>query len=94
MITVEDAIEIVKRYLGIDENSSLFIMMDKTKEFEFGWIFFYQTTNYIVIDGVKIGLGGNAPLIVDKRDGSLHVTGTAYPHEKYVEDYVRNAKDL
>lgn len=37
---------------------------------------------------MKIGLGGNAPLIVDRRDGSIYVTGTAYSYEKYVKEYI------
>lgn len=66
-------------------------MEDQTVEFEYGWVFFYQTTDCIEIAGVKVGLGGNAPIIVDKRDGSVHVTGTAYPHEKYIRDYIEKA---
>jgi hypothetical protein len=90
MITLEEALRIVKAYLNLDQDSSIFVMENETEEFEYGWFFFYQSTDFIEIDGIKVGLGGNAPLIVDRRDGSVHITGTAHPHEKYVEDYIKN----
>ncbi|MVT07974.1 YrhB domain-containing protein [Chitinophaga tropicalis] len=94
MVTYQEALGIIKKYLNIDQDASFFIMEDKTVEFEYGWVFFYQTTDYIEINGVKVGLGGNAPYIVDKRDGSVHVTGTAYPHQKYINDYIEKVKHL
>jgi hypothetical protein len=32
---------------------------------------------------------GNAPFIVDRKDGSIHLTGTAYPIEQYLKSYIR-----
>jgi hypothetical protein len=32
---------------------------------------------------------GNAPFIVDREDGRIHVTGTAFPTEFYLENYAR-----
>ena len=55
--------------------------------------FFYQTTDLVEIAGVMVGLGGNAPIIVDNRDGSVHVTGTTYPLEKYIEEYIEECKE-
>jgi hypothetical protein len=37
---------------------------------------------------------GNAPFIVDKHDGRLYVTGTAYPIEHYIEKYRRGIRTL
>jgi hypothetical protein len=36
--------------------------------------------------------GGNAPIIIDKNDGSIHITGTALPVEKYIRDYMKTKK--
>jgi hypothetical protein len=94
MVTIENAMKIARNYLDLDSDPSIFIMEDQTVEFEYGWVFFYQTTDSIEIAGVKVGLGGNAPIIVDKRDGSVHVTGTAYPHEKYILDYIEKAAKI
>lgn len=93
MVTFDNAIKIARNYLAIDDDPTTFIMDDKTIEFECGWFFFYQTTNLVEIAGIMVGLGGNAPIIVDRRDGSVHVTGTAYPHEKYIQDYIEKTKD-
>jgi len=32
-------------------------------------------------------VAGNAPIIVNRFDGSLHFTGTARPTEEYIRDY-------
>ena len=34
-------------------------------------------------------LAGNTPLIVDRSNGALHVTGTAHPIEHYIQQYLR-----
>ncbi len=34
-------------------------------------------------------VAGNAPLIVDRKDGTVHITGTAFPTEQYLESYER-----
>jgi hypothetical protein len=36
---------------------------------------------------VQWALGGNAPLIFDRRTGELHVTGTAHPIEHYIDEF-------
>jgi hypothetical protein len=35
----------------------------------------------------------NAPIIVDKRTGEVHVTGTAYSVKKYIEDYLKKENE-
>lgn len=54
-----------------------------TMEREFGWVFFYGCSDPSIL------IAGYAPFIVDRRDGTIHVTGTAYPTEKYLESYAR-----
>jgi tetrahydromethanopterin S-methyltransferase subunit H len=38
-------------------------------------------------EDTSVTLAGNAPFIVDRKDGSIHVTGTAYPPEVYLQNY-------
>ena len=65
-------------------------MEDQTLETEFGWVFFYNTREYVE-DGDEMAIAvGNAPIIVDKTSGKLEVTGTAYPIEYYIEMYRRH----
>lgn len=68
------------------------IVDDQTIETEFGWIFFYQSREYLLTDDFSFCLVGNAPIIVDREDGSLHETGTAEPLEHYIENYRRSRK--
>jgi hypothetical protein len=55
----------------------------KTIERYFGWVFFYGPSDS------SIKVAGNAPFIVDRKDGDIHSTGTAFPVERYLESYDR-----
>jgi hypothetical protein len=57
------------------------------REEDFGWIFFYDSKQYIETDDYRYRLVGNAPIIVDRSDSSVHVTGTAYPIDYFIEEY-------
>lgn len=67
-------------------------MDNSTIETEFAWIFFYNSVEFIQTGNLSSALTGNSPLIVDKMDGSVHVTGTAKPIEFYIEEYKRSLK--
>jgi hypothetical protein len=62
------------------------------REFEFGWMFFYNTKKFAETGDHLYALGGNAPLIVDRTDGELYVTGTAEPLEHYLDEYRRGVR--
>jgi hypothetical protein len=59
----------------------------QTLETCFGWVFFYDSKAYILTGDPSHLIAGNSPFIVDKRDGSIHDTGTAEPVERYLERY-------
>ena len=73
----------------VSKNHPSQIMEDATKEYDFGWVFFYQSVQYLKTKEFFGGLVGNAPLIVDRDNGTLHVTGTIESPEFYVEKYRR-----
>jgi hypothetical protein len=54
-----------------------------TIERDFGWVFFYGLSDS------SIKVAGNSPFIVDRKEGAIHVTGTAFPLERYLESYDR-----
>ena len=58
---------------------SLELLASATRTTDFGWVFFYNSKKYLETGEIRFALAGNAPLIVDALDGSLHVTGTAQP---------------
>lgn len=71
------------------ENCALVILDELTIEGDFGWVFFWQSNGYRETGDPLDGLVGNAPLLVSRRDGSLHETGTALPVEDYIENFRR-----
>ena len=96
MLTLDDAKQLVlaelQRSNGLRTGpEELVIVDDHTIERSWGWVFFYTSRGWL--DGnERYALGGNAPLIVDRTDGSLHVTGTAEPIEHYIRNYEKGFK--
>lgn len=95
MITKDQAMESASEYVLEKTKMSKYTLLlqpEKTIEFKLGWVFFYQTKDYIESGNFLDSAVGNAPIIVDKRTGVIHVTGTKYPVEKYIEDYLKREK--
>lgn len=92
MINKEQAEKIVYKHLALLEKESgvqLKLINTETIEKEFGWIFFYNSKKYIETGEFRYMLAGNAPIIVNKKDGSLYETGTSQPIDCYVTEYVK-----
>ena len=53
-----------------------------------GWVFLYQSVAFLETKNPLEMLAGNAPIIVDRIDGELRVTGTARP----VQDYLASTR--
>ena len=58
-----------------------------TKEYDFGWVFCYDTRAYIEKGLEDSQLMGNAPYLVDARTGAIFTTGTGRPISYYVANY-------
>jgi hypothetical protein len=85
-VNIDRAIEIAEGYLArlrAEGAPRMSLLSEQTLERDFGWTFFYRPGDPSLI------VAGNAPFIVDRKDGSIHVTGTAYPTEHYLESYAR-----
>lgn len=92
MITLTEATKAAERYVQDMERSCgmpLRLLEDQTIERGIGWAFFYNAALPPGSGDADALLAGNAPIIVDKRDGSLHETGTAHPIEHYLDNYER-----
>jgi hypothetical protein len=95
MITKDVAIKIAEEYLRTESISTgykLALLDDSIIEFELGWVFFYQSKEYLETQDILHLLGGNSPIIINKNDGSIYVTGTAYPVEHYIQEYIETNK--
>jgi hypothetical protein len=63
------------------------LMREHTLSKPYGWVFFYQSRQYIETHDDAHMLCGNAPIIVDRFDGEIRMTGTARPIEHYLANY-------
>lgn len=90
MISFEDAKEIAARYVSAFEPGAgmeLMLIDGATLERDLGWVFFYNSRSFLETGNFRDALVGNAPIIVDRRDAKLYVTGTANPIEDYIRDF-------
>ena len=64
------------------------VLEAETLTFELGWVFFYQSTEYLQTRNPCSRLAGNAPLIVNGQTGEISFAGTANPLQQYIAQYV------
>jgi len=102
---IVEAIEIVEKYLSrqalemnnfgstlpgyVNPNINLQILAESTEEYDFGWVFYYNSAKFNESGDLQEALVGNAPLIINKISGELIETGTAQDTTYYINNYVR-----
>ncbi len=97
MITIEDA-----KLLALEQlreiqkmsNVELALLENETRAFKCGWVFFYQSKEYVLTGDVQFLVGGNAPIIVDKYNKTVHLTGTGHDISYYIQKYLENRNNL
>ncbi len=52
-----------------------------------GWVFFYQSEQFLETGNPSHQLAGNAPIIVNRISAEIRTTGTVYPVETYIAEY-------
>ena len=88
MFTRDEAIAAVEEFLsGGAEDTDSVIMRAATLEYDFGWVFFYNSREYLETKDDEHMLVGNAPLIFEKTTGRIVETGTAEPVETYIDAF-------
>lgn len=96
-LTQSQARELVARQLDAfpdyDDLGGCVILDEHTIERSWGWVFFYNSRKYVETNEFEHALLGNAPYIVNRFDGSMHVTGTARPTEHYIAEYESQIDD-
>jgi hypothetical protein len=95
MINLEQAKELaIKQLLEIEgkSNIKLSLFEDEVLIFEYGWVFFYQSEEFVRTGNLNALVGGNAPILIDKTDGTAHVTGTGKDITYYVDEYCASKK--
>lgn len=69
------------------EPIDLVLVDQHTIEKEYGWVFFYQSRQYVETGDFDYILGGNSPFLVQREDGQVFYFGTAYPVEWFMAGY-------
>ncbi len=92
MKTFIDAASAVQKYLDdetdtIDEEAEIFPA--NALPVNVGWIFHYNFKKFMETRHPRDGAIGNAPIIYDRTDGTLHDTGTAEPIDHYIEKFLK-----
>ncbi|MDY4385849.1 YrhB domain-containing protein [Pectobacterium aroidearum] len=84
MITFDEAIRKASEYLS---DTDIPVVITLQGCFSEGWFFCFQSREYLETGKISALLAGNAPFIIDKDSGEIYSLGTAYPIEKYLQDY-------
>ena len=71
--------ELAETWVRLRCDGTAELVEERTIKKPYGWVFFYR--------GKKGALAGNAPIIIDRVNGELRVTGTAKPITAYLEEY-------
>ena len=87
MLTFDECRRLAACWVEITSRGSAVVVDDATLMKPYGWIFFYQSRAYVETGDISDVLTGNAPLIVDRFDGELRVTGTARSIDEYLAAY-------
>lgn len=81
--------------LTIREADGLLRVQDQsTLRMSFGWIFLYQSAEFLDTGDYSTMISGNAPLLVDRFTGALWITDTAERPDAYAENYVATGNPL
>lgn len=87
MWTHARALHVIKVYVETMSDGRDIVVESLTIDKPYGWVFFYQSRAFLESGDRMQMLLGNAPLIFDRINGEIRVTGTAYPIEHYIAEY-------
>lgn len=91
MINFDEAVEKAKNHL---KDADIPVVITLQGRFAEGWFFCFQSREYLETGEFSAQLAGNSPFIIDKDTGEIHELGTAYPIEKYLQDYEEKKNNL
>jgi hypothetical protein len=63
------------------------LVVVRVDEHDFGWVYFYDGSAHVETGKISDAVVGNAPLIVDRLDGRLYLTGTGHPIGHYLQEH-------
>ena len=87
MLTYAKAERLASLWVELSTDGDCEIQPEVTIDRPYGWVFFYQSKEYLKHGRFEDQSLGNAPIIVDRVNGELNVAGTAKPIEEYLKEY-------
>jgi hypothetical protein len=92
MIDQQQALAIVEAHLAtLAQRLGEPLQIIEFQEKEQGWVFFYESRNYLETQDISVMLVGNSPLLVLRADGTLHLVSTSKPLDQALADAARAA---
>jgi hypothetical protein len=90
-LTKLQALELVSRELqSMTTLDKPFVVVDShTIEKPYGWVFFYNSKQFVKTGIFSHTLAGNGPVIVNKFDGTVNIFGSSRPLEHWIAEYER-----
>lgn len=71
------------KFFGTEAGFEFEIQADATIEINAGWVFFYNSSEYLRTGNPSAKLAGNGPILVT-REGKIHVLPTSEPWEEAI----------
>ena len=81
MLSYAKALELAANWVRVVTDGRLQIIEERTITKPYGWVFFYNSPD------PKVVIAGNAPIIVDRVNGEVRITGTGRALKSYLDDY-------
>jgi hypothetical protein len=85
MIDREQAKTIAQEELDKSNPEKDLLVLDEYIEFDEGWVFSYQTREYVETGNEDLVLYGNGPIIVTKNSGKVYRGGSAYDVDYWIK---------
>src|SRR3569833_1250647 len=91
MVSFNKARELAEAWVRVIMNGEAELIRQATLSKPYGWVFFYQSSEFVRDStNTLAALAGNAPIVVDRINGEIRVLGTARPVEWYLSEYERS----
>jgi len=87
MLTFAQAAELAQTWVRVVTGDGCVIVPERTLKRPYGWVFFYDSRAFLASKKRSDMVAGNAPILVDRIEGEVRVTGIAPPLESYLTRY-------
>lgn len=91
MLSHDDARRMASEYIestcGLLVDGGVSIVDSKTVCREYGWVFFYNSNDFLSTGNFMYALGGNGPIVVLANSGEICPLGTAGPWSVQLEEF-------